>query len=99
MQVRIEFQVRRGTLHSDDRATLRVLARAFTQTPAVPAEDGVDEQPRDRAEQLAVEGQAGAKLMRHREHPLPQWYGRKHVLEDPYRLQVVAPATSWGARG
>lgn len=94
MKVRIEFQVRRGTLHGDDRATLRARARARAQAAVVPTEDGVDEQPRDGAEQLTVEGQAATKLMRHREDPLPKWYRRKHVLEDPYRLQVVAPATS-----
>src|SRR5450432_3291027 len=70
MQVWIEFQVRRGTMHSDDRATLRALARARAQAAVVPTEDGVDEQPRDGAEQLTVEGQAATKLMRHREDPL-----------------------------
>ena len=57
MQVWIEFQVRRGTLNSDDRATLRAPARARAQAAVVPTEDGVDEQPCDGAEQLAVETQ------------------------------------------
>jgi hypothetical protein len=57
-QVWIEFQVQGGTLHSDDRVTLRALARARTQAAVIPTQDGVDEQPRDGAEQLTVEGQA-----------------------------------------
>jgi hypothetical protein len=58
VQVRIELQVRGRALHHDDSAALGALARALAQAPPVPAEHRVDEQPRDRTEDLAVEAEA-----------------------------------------
>ena len=49
------------------------------------AEHGVDEQPRDGAEELAVEAEATAKLERKRQYPLPERHGREHVLDEVCR--------------
>ncbi len=79
MQVRVELQVGGRALHGHDRAALRELAR-------VPAEYGVYEQARDRAEQRRVVSQPRAQWVRQREHPLPERDRWQHVLRAPRLL-------------
>ena len=66
MQVRIEFQVRRRTLHSDHRAALRALARAAAQAAVIPAEDGVNKQPRAAAMLMIISRPPGRGASRAR---------------------------------
>jgi hypothetical protein len=42
---------------------------------------GVEARRWDESDEAAEQRQAATKLMRHREDPLPQGYGRKHVLD------------------
>lgn len=69
-------------LHDDDGAALRVLACARAQTPSIPAEYRIDEQPRDGAEELAVEAEPATELERKCQHPLPERHGRQHGLDE-----------------
>jgi hypothetical protein len=57
VEVRIQLQVGGSALHGDDGTALDALARAGAEAASVPAEDGVDEDARDGAEELAVEAE------------------------------------------
>ena len=61
MPARVELQVGRSSLHGDDCAALRELARAGAQVALVPPQNGVYEQACDRAEQRGVVSQSRPK--------------------------------------
>ena len=65
--------VRPRALH-DDGAALGALPSARAQAAPIPAEHGVDEQPRDGTEELTVEAESGSELERNCQHPLPEWH-------------------------
>jgi hypothetical protein len=93
MEVRIQTHIRRTPLHDRDRSALsRAGAPDVAQRAAVEAEHGVDEDPADRAEQLAVVGEPGSKLERHGEHELPERHARQNVVHQVGGGLCHAPA-------
>jgi hypothetical protein len=96
VQVRVEFQVRGRALRDHHRPALRTLPRARPEAAPVPAEHGVHENARDGPEELAVEAQTTAQLVRKRQHPLSERHGREHVLDEIRRgLAHAATHAGW----
>jgi hypothetical protein len=69
----------------DDRVGQRGEPVEIAQRAAVEAEHAVGKEARDSAEQVAVVGDASARLERQGENPLPEWRATTQDVIDPVR--------------